>query len=339
MRERLFYLDFVRAIAVILILLTHFNAWFVFGVDVPQYDKCVITEFPFGIYIGDLGVSMFLIISGAALMYVYEEKLELVKFYKKRFLAIYPMFWMAYIVAVLPALGVWKSFGFDIPKWRILLTVTGMDGYFSEYGSGFYVLGEWFLGFIVIFYVIFPLLKVCLKKNEVITWIAIIILYCITVYFYDLEMSMSKCILIRLPELCFGMTLVKHRFRIKFPIALFALAVLCANAIVRPDFNSSIQTTYVGIAFFVLLVFLSYYTEYSPVKKVCAFLSKYSYAIFLVHHVAIQYIQSAFDLESVTVVKSYIIFFVCVAVIIPISIMLQTAEKGIMAKILPCKKQ
>lgn len=162
-RKRLFYLDFVRAIAVILILLTHYNAGFVFGINPPQLDKCVLFEYPFGIYIGDLGVSLFLIISGAALMYVYNERIDLKTFYKKRFLAIYPMFWIAYIVAVLPNLGNFSSLG--IPKWRFVLTLIGMDGYLSEYGSGFYVLGEWFLGFIVLFYIIFPLLRYLLKKR------------------------------------------------------------------------------------------------------------------------------------------------------------------------------
>jgi len=53
----------------------------------------------FNIYIGDWGVSLFFIISGAALMYVYQEKLEYKRFYKKRFESLYPMFWMAYIIA------------------------------------------------------------------------------------------------------------------------------------------------------------------------------------------------------------------------------------------------
>ena len=89
-RERIFYLDFIRTIAVILIIITHYNAAFVFGLEPALTDRCVITEFPFGIYVGDLGVSLFLIISGAALMYVYEGDFDIKLFYKKRFWAIYP---------------------------------------------------------------------------------------------------------------------------------------------------------------------------------------------------------------------------------------------------------
>ena len=62
-------------------------------------EKAVLTTTVSNIYIGDWGVSLFFIISGAALMYVYEKKCELKTFYKKRFFSIYPMFWMAYIAA------------------------------------------------------------------------------------------------------------------------------------------------------------------------------------------------------------------------------------------------
>lgn len=81
-KQRLFYLDFVRAFATIIILLTHYNAIYLWA-DIPE--KAVITTRVCNLYIGDLGVSLFLIISGAALMYVYEEQLDLKTFYKNDF--------------------------------------------------------------------------------------------------------------------------------------------------------------------------------------------------------------------------------------------------------------
>ena len=75
-KERLFYLDFIRTIATISILLTHFNAIYIFSYP-EQSDKAVITSRVFGLYIGDFGVSLFFIISGAALMYIYGEKMDL----------------------------------------------------------------------------------------------------------------------------------------------------------------------------------------------------------------------------------------------------------------------
>ena len=81
-KERLFYLDFIRAIATISIIMTHFNARYIYA-GVQYIYKAIISTTFFNIYIGDWGVSLFFIISGAALMYVYQEKLEYKRFYKK----------------------------------------------------------------------------------------------------------------------------------------------------------------------------------------------------------------------------------------------------------------
>lgn len=55
---------------------------------------------PFGIYVGGIGVSLFLIVSGAALMYTYGDRdmLNLKQFYARRARALYPPFWIAYII-------------------------------------------------------------------------------------------------------------------------------------------------------------------------------------------------------------------------------------------------
>ena len=93
-KPRLFYLDWVRGLSAILIVITHFNNPYL-------AEHPIFANSPFGIYIGSLGVSQFLIISGAALMYSHEdaEKLDLKRFYWKRCKSIFPMFWIAFIAA------------------------------------------------------------------------------------------------------------------------------------------------------------------------------------------------------------------------------------------------
>lgn len=81
--ERLFYLDFIRAFATVSILLTHFNAIYLY-INPPMPEKAVITTTVANIYIGNFGVSLFFIISGAALMYVYQEKCNLKDYFKKK---------------------------------------------------------------------------------------------------------------------------------------------------------------------------------------------------------------------------------------------------------------
>ena len=154
-KERLFYLDFVRAIAAVSIVITHFNARFLL-LNLPTPEKAVITTTVSNIYIGNWGVSLFFIISGAALMYVYEEKCDLKTFYKKRFFSIYPMFWIAYFFAFCYLFYVNKAIpGGGAPKKNFILSIIGFDGLMAENVQTFYILGEWFLGAIILMYVFF----------------------------------------------------------------------------------------------------------------------------------------------------------------------------------------
>ena len=53
---RKFYLDFIRALAVILIIITHYNAVFIFQWNEELLNKIVITWKIANLYIGDFGV-------------------------------------------------------------------------------------------------------------------------------------------------------------------------------------------------------------------------------------------------------------------------------------------
>ena len=156
-------MDFVRAMATLLIVLTHYNAIFLY--TNPQMpEKAVISLEVFKLYIGNLGVSLFLIISGAALFYVYENKMNIKTFYKKRFLNIYPMFWIGYVGYFLWRFYCNRGINPDIPRWKIIYSILGMDAYLTAFGDvNFYIVGEWFLGFIILFYLVYPFLQAWMK--------------------------------------------------------------------------------------------------------------------------------------------------------------------------------
>ena len=313
-KQRLFYLDFVRAIAEVSILMTHFNARYLYLVP-PMPEKAVITTMVSNIYIGNWGVSLFFIISGSALMYVYQDKLELKKFYKKRFLSIYPMFWMAYIIAfayfcvknhMMPGTGT--------PKVNFIFTILGLDGMLAAYIPTFYILGEWFLGTIILMYLLFPLLRTGVNQKPVLTAAAVLVIYAVMFLLED-RVNISIIVLTRLPEIVFGMYFVRWGKKVDWKMALSAFLILIVNGVVAPSWSSMLQTTYVGIASFIVLVFLSYYLKFSVCEKFCNVISKYSYAIFLVHHVIIAEIMARFDLVNISVKKSYLLFAaICVVI-------------------------
>ena len=235
-KERIFYLDFVRAIAVILILMTHYNAVYL---NAGQPDKVFITAQIGNIYIGDFGVSLFFIISGAALMYVYDEKCELKSFYKKRFLSLYPMFWIAYFIAFLYQFYVSKGINLTVPKCNILLTILGFDGYLAAVMPTFYILGEWFLGCIILIYIVFPLLRYLIRTHPVALAVVAMVLY-VMFLFIPSRLDPAEVLPLRIPEILFGMYYIKYIKRIKWSVALGALAILVVNTIVAPQFNDTI---------------------------------------------------------------------------------------------------
>lgn len=81
-KERVFYFDFIRAISVFAIIIFHFNC------SLPPHlvyagNKPIIMYDYINGNLGQIGVSLFFILSGASLMYNYSENFSLKKFYKK----------------------------------------------------------------------------------------------------------------------------------------------------------------------------------------------------------------------------------------------------------------
>ena len=62
-KQRLFYLDLIRAVALVCILVIHFNAAVTGYFTLPS--KLFGSVLPFNIYLGDFGSSLFFMVSGA----------------------------------------------------------------------------------------------------------------------------------------------------------------------------------------------------------------------------------------------------------------------------------
>lgn len=325
-RPRLFYLDLVRALAAILIVITHFNNPYMLGHPVFMYE-------PFGIYVGSLGVSLFLIISGAALMYTYGEsdKLDCRHFYYKRFIGIYPMFWIAFIIA--NAYLFLRNGGHvfaNASKWTLIFSMLGIDGLMANTSlPTFYTLGEWFLGFILIFYAVFPLLRYGVKEHPIVTGSVAIALYALTLYFHPMPLGLPSDLLLtmRLPELLFGMYFIKYIRKIPTYAAAVALLFLVVQEI-HPLLNGSFAVTIVGICAFAVIVYIAKWLDIQPIRVPVNSVSKYSYPIFLVHHVLISQVFTIVDCTALSHFDGYPLFFVDFMIIMTLSIALYRLEKN-----------
>lgn len=309
-RPRLFYLDLVRAIATVLIVITHFNNPYLLQ------SSYVLAMAPFGIYIGDLGVSLFLVISGAALMVSHGSRLDVRSFYWKRFKTIYPMFWIAWTIATLYFFLLRAGSPVNPgPSWSFVFTVFGVDGLVANFQiPTMYLLGEWFLGFIVIFYLVFPLLRWGVIKHPLLTFAAIAVLYALTLWFFVTPRTFPSGIILtaRLPELAFGMYLAYYWKRLPAWSAIPAVFVLALWGLETPTLpgatGAMVGTTLVGISAFVILVLVARFVDAKPVRAVVALIATYSYAIFLVHHVVIMRVFELVDEASFGRMQVHVLF-------------------------------
>lgn len=321
-RPRIFYLDFVRAVATVAIIMTHYNALFIYNVSSPMPWKAFITINVAGIYIGDFGVSLFFIISGASLMYVYDQRFEPKTFYRKRFLGIYPMFWLAYLFAMLYRFFTTGGYFQGVPYRRIIYTILGIDTYVNNFGiRTFSLVGEWFIAVIVMMYMVFPLLRVGVQKHPWITAAVFLGLSLVSTFTWGRSIGL----LARIPEFLFGMLFQKYIHRADWKAALVSLVVLILNGIFKPSVvPTNIMVLYVGIASFLLLVWLGSILKWGSLRNIVKEIGKYSYPCFLVHHFVIYQIAGHFDLDTISVKESYALFGCVVVAVMFFSWALQT---------------
>ena len=321
-RTRIFYLDLIRALSALLIVLTHFNAHLR-----DHGGGYVLTHEPFGIYSGSLGVSLFLIISGAALTLTYRWPINLKRFYWKRFRSIYPMFWTAWVLGTLAFfLATNGRLPNAAPAKSFILTVLGIDGLAQAfYFHTMYLLGEWFLGFILLYYLVFPVLLWAIDRFPVITGAVLLVAYAATIVImsrYFPAYPSAAVLTTRLPELAFGSYLVLYIRRIHGAVVVPAAAVLAVSAMFPGRIPEDVATTIVGISVFLILVVAGRYVAIQPVRAVVSLIATYSYPIFLVHHVVIEQVLEKIDVAGFYPIQRYMLLAAECVIIFALSVAL-----------------
>ncbi|MFW0162159.1 MULTISPECIES: acyltransferase family protein [Actinomyces] len=322
-KPRIFYLDLIRALAALLIVLTHFNY------HLREHGGGYVLTFqPFGVYVGALGVSLFLIISGAALTLTYRRPINLKRFYWKRFLNIYPMFWTAWVLGTLYYFLIFNGRPPNAaPAKSFIFTLLGVDGLAAAFGwPTMYLLGEWFLGFILLYYLVFPVLLWVIDRFPVATAVVILAAYATTVivmqrYFAGYPSAMI--LTTRLPELAFGSYFVLYVRRVHWVTVIPAAAVLVVSAMLPERIPEDVGTTLVGISAFLILVVAGRYVAIQPVRACVSLIARYSYPIFLVHHVVILLIIQKIDVYGFYPLQRYMLLAAECVIIFALSVALE----------------
>ncbi len=283
---------------------------------------CITSNYDFG----NIAVTIFIALSGGLLYKRYgvigcEERrptksgmtndtqkktniFEQIKaFYVKRAKAIYPPFWLLslYIpLSMIQHLLAGDNLFFMGEPFKLLLTAIGFDGYVKLFGVSTYAFcGDWFVGAIVMLYLLYPLLAKCYRKSPLATLAILAGLYAsqflIPLEYDDLFSALPVTLAFKF---CLGFALIENLDRLRDRrIAIVAGAIFLVLTVVnipgriKTDCLGTVAALALFAAVFYIAPFALRYKAVSiPVQK----LATLSYCVFLVQHVGIVWAQSAF---------------------------------------------
>lgn len=173
--KRLYNLDYLRGMAAFGIMIYHYLSW-------------TLGRFTAETFMGRLGiygVSIFYILSGLTLFYVYYDKMTLSKkdlttFFKKRVFRIFPLLWLVTIMAIILSK--------NIPDFlNLILNLTGLFGFVKW--DTYFSAGVWSIGNELVFYVFFPIFILLSKVNKHFFIILNIILFAFYLYFAFVKLN------------------------------------------------------------------------------------------------------------------------------------------------------
>ena len=119
-------------------------------------------------------------------------------------------FWIAYAFIFIYLFYQTKSNVWGLPAYKMIVTLFAMDGYLRPYISTFYIIGEWFLGCIVLIYAIFPILRKCVNKYPKITLgIATVLNLLVLFFMKNAKMPINQNFIVSLYSFLLGMYVIK----------------------------------------------------------------------------------------------------------------------------------
>ena len=239
---------------------------------------------------GEIFVAVFFMLSGG-LLYINHAKItNLFRFYKKRFLSIFPAFYLAYAFYYIEnILSTGKVF-WSGKKIYLLLSFTGLDGYLNYlFPSNYYILGEWFLGALVLLYLLYPLIAYLIDHYNVYFMIGFSLLY-IVFLFTQLHFTIlpTRNLISCLMSFVIGIYLMKYRrYLFNSKVFLAALVLFAVSLFIEfPGFvNAAIKLQ--AISLFIILRQIGSLLEHTFLQRGIKGIGNITYEMFLLQHMLI----------------------------------------------------
>ena len=283
-KQKMMNIEFIRAVCSLGILVYHYS-----GHAASEFK--LMRFYANGKWGGAI-VALFFIMSGSMLYLNNKEIPSLRTFYYKRFKSLYPAYYIAFLVFFLFNVFKAKHFFYkeDCSPFTLILTVLGLDGYLNYAIPNYYLLGEWFLGAIVLLYALYPLVRYGIEKKTVKTTVIVTFLYLGVLLYNVFEADLTNlfCCLI---SFYIGMLLFKYPKVIKsFPVFLASAAVLFFLWFYELPFDltfpwRSLIDHIMGFCLYITLLWAGELIMKQKILcKIFAWLGALSYPIFLLHH-------------------------------------------------------
>lgn len=286
-KERIAGFDFIRAMSCLLIVFYHTIRLFE---SIPAWNHFPVKS---AFVNGDWGhisvVAVFFMLSGTALLHNYPILTfrDLKTFYLKRAKSIFPAFYLVWAYFyITTALKVGNFLFMGYPQWFIP-TVFGVDGYFLYLHPNYYMVGEWFLGAIILLYLLYPLLLFLWNKCWWLFSIVMTAVFLLVIRFNPFQIDLSDNLFVCMFSFWCGFLYLKFREKLQkkwfLPVLLFIAAI--ALFVIPLNTNQVLVMVFVGILSFPFLDLLGGYLLKVPlVGRFLTHTGTLSYEIFLVHH-------------------------------------------------------
>lgn len=309
-KEHIIACDFIRAVCALGIVLYHYS------IHIEDAGLRVVFQL-WQIEWSDVIVTIFFMLSGAVLYYNYPVLASLKSFYYKRWKSVFPFFYMIFIPKFLINVIRYKSFFYLGSPFGLLLSLLGVDGYFSYRFESYYMMGEWFLGAIILLYVLYPAVLWLFQKSSLLTTALTVAGYGFVLYtdifIIDPLRNLLSCLM------CFelGMFFMKYRKLLSGKaacgISMVFVIIVCASEKIYP-FYPVTRYHLTGIFLFVAFFTLGDYIMKIPyVSPVLSEISSISFPVFLVHHLVIMHAVGVYMPQTI---MEKLILFIIVAVFI-----------------------
>ena len=178
------------------------------------------------------------------------------------------------------------------PPLTFFLTIIGFDGFLLYAIPNFYLVGEWFLGFIITMYILFPFLRYLFLKKALLTVLLGFFITLLAGALYHPEMQVFRFPLFRLTEFVLGMGFIyvfsPSHSQLKFLLIaiaglLFYFSLAEMIGVPFPDLFIVAGQGLLGISVFMCLAVISGLFDNSLIGKFVSIISTYSFGAFLVH--------------------------------------------------------